>query len=47
VDYLTIRLPFNVDGDAAKELLSTAWLFKIAAHRVLDVGKASGSTAWE
>jgi len=39
VDYLTIRLPFNVDGDTAKGLLSTAWLFKIAAHRVLDVAK--------
>ncbi|MFP3195740.1 MAG: hypothetical protein RXQ74_02595, partial [Caldivirga sp.] len=39
MDYLTIRLPFNVDGDTAKGLLSTAWLFKIAAHRVLDVAK--------
>jgi hypothetical protein len=39
VDYLTIKLPFNVDGDVARELLSTAWLFKIAAHRVLDVAK--------
>ena len=39
MDYLTIKLPFNVDGDVARELLSTAWLFKIAAHRVLDVAK--------
>jgi hypothetical protein len=39
VDYLTIKLPFNVDGDAAKELLSTAWLFKIATHRVLGVAR--------
>jgi len=39
VDYLTIRLPFNVDGDVAKELLSTAWLFKIATHRVLSLVK--------
>jgi len=39
VDYLTIKFPFNVDGDVARELLSTAWLFKIAAHRVLDVAK--------
>ena len=39
MDYITIKLPFNVDGDAAKELLSTAWLFKIATHRVLAVVK--------
>jgi len=39
VDYLTIRLPFNVDGGVAKELLSTAWLFKIATHRVLSLAK--------
>jgi hypothetical protein len=39
VDYLTIRLPFNVDGDVAKELLSTAWLFRITTHRVLAVVK--------
>ncbi len=39
MDYLTIKLPFNVDGGVAGELLSTAWLFKIAAHRVLDVAK--------
>ncbi|MFP3073917.1 MAG: hypothetical protein RXR04_02375, partial [Caldivirga sp.] len=39
MDYLTIRLPFNVNGDVAKELLSTAWLFKIATHRVLSLAK--------
>ncbi|MFP3483629.1 MAG: hypothetical protein RXN82_03405 [Caldivirga sp.] len=39
MDYLTIRLPFNVDGDAAKGLLSTAWLFKIATHRLLSLVK--------
>jgi len=39
VDYLTIRLPFNVDGGVAGELLSTAWLFKIATYRVLAVVK--------
>jgi len=39
VDYLTIRLPFNVDGGVAGELLSTAWLFRVAAHRVLAVAK--------
>jgi len=39
VDYITIKLPFNVDGDTAKELLSTAWLFRITTHRVLAVVK--------
>jgi len=39
VDYLTIKLPFDVDGDVGKELLSTAWLFKTAAHRVLGIAK--------
>jgi hypothetical protein len=37
VDYLTIKLPFNANGDVAKGLLSTAWLFKIATHRVLSL----------
>jgi len=36
VDYLTIKLSFNVDGDVAGELLSTAWLFKVATYRVLS-----------
>jgi hypothetical protein len=36
---LIIKLPFNVDGDVAKELLSTAWWFRITTHRVLAVVK--------
>jgi len=39
VDYITIKLPFNANGGVAKELLSTAWWFKIAAHRVLALAK--------
>ena len=39
MDYVTLRLLFNVDGGVAKELLSTAWLFKIATHRVLSLAK--------
>jgi hypothetical protein len=39
VSYITIRLPFNVNGGVAKELLSTAWWFRIAAHRVLGITK--------
>ncbi|MFP3301048.1 MAG: transposase [Caldivirga sp.] len=39
MDYITLKLPFNADGDAARELLSTAWLFKIATHRVLGVAR--------
>ena len=39
MSYVTLRLPFNVNGDMAKELLSTAWWFKTAAHRVLSLAK--------
>jgi hypothetical protein len=39
VDYITIKLPFNASGGVAKELLSTAWWFKIATHRVLALAK--------
>jgi len=37
--YITIALPFNVCCDVAKRFLSTAWLFKIAMHKLLDVAK--------
>jgi len=43
VDYLTIRLPFNVDGGVAGELLSTAWLFRVATHRVLALARQQES----
>jgi len=39
VSYITIQLPFNVSGKVAGELLSTAWLFRMAVHRVLDTAK--------
>jgi len=39
VSYITLRLPFNVGGNVARELLSTAWWFKVAAHRVLSLAK--------
>jgi len=39
VSYVTLRLPFNINGDMARELLSTAWWFKIATHRVLGVAR--------
>jgi len=39
VSYITIRLPFNVNGGVAGELFSTAWLFRIAAHRVLALAR--------
>lgn len=35
----TIKLAFNVDGDRAKKILSNAWLFKLACHRVLSRSK--------
>jgi hypothetical protein len=39
--YVTLVLPFNVCCDVAKRVLSTAWLFKIATHRLLSVAKHS------
>jgi len=39
--YITIALPFNVCCDVAKRLLSTAWLFKVATHRLLSIAKQS------
>ncbi len=39
MSYVTLRLPFNINGGVAKELLSTAWWFKTAAHRVLSLAK--------
>lgn len=41
MSYITICLPFNTSGDVAKKLLSTAWLFKTATHRMLDLAKSS------
>jgi hypothetical protein len=39
--YTTLTFPFNVCCDAAKRFLSTAWLFKIATHRLLSIAKQS------
>ncbi len=36
LSYVTITAGFNASGDDAKFLLSTAWLFKVATHRVLS-----------
>ncbi len=38
--YVTIALPFHANGLVASRLLSTAWLSKIVAHRVLMVVKS-------
>jgi hypothetical protein len=35
----TIKLTFDASGDRAKKILSTAWLFKLACHRVLSRSK--------
>jgi hypothetical protein len=40
----TIKLTFNASGDRAKKILSTAWLFKLACHRVLSRSKEPLST---
>ncbi len=40
ITYITITVGFNASGKKAKLLLSTAWLFKIASHRVLSYAKS-------
>jgi len=39
-----VKLTFNVDGEKAEKIFSTAWLFKIACHRVLSKSKELRST---
>jgi len=39
--YIMLMFPFNVCCDVAKRFLSTAWLFKIATHRLLSIAKQS------
>jgi hypothetical protein len=39
--HVTLTFPFNVCCDVAKRFLSTAWLFKIATHKLLSVAKQS------
>jgi hypothetical protein len=39
--YITLAFPFNACCDVAKRLLSTAWLFKTATHRLLSTAKQS------
>ncbi len=38
--YITISAGFNASGEEAKLLLSTAWLFRLATHRVLRFAKS-------
>ncbi len=35
--YYTVKLAFNASGEVASKLLSTAWRFRIATHRVLGM----------
>ncbi|PVU72411.1 hypothetical protein DDW08_01860 [Vulcanisaeta sp. SCGC AB-777_J10] len=39
MSFITLRFPFNANGSVARELLSTAWWFKVATHRVLSLAK--------
>jgi hypothetical protein len=39
--YITLTFSFNACCDVAKRFLSTAWLFKIAVHKLLSVAKQS------
>ena len=43
MSYITLRFPFDANGDVAKELLSTAWWFKVATHRLLSLAKQQQS----
>ena len=40
MSYITVTAGFNASGESAKFLLSTAWLFKLATHRVLSYAKS-------
>ncbi len=40
MSYITITAGFNASEEKAKLLLSTAWLFKLATHRVLSYAKS-------
>jgi hypothetical protein len=39
MDYVTLKIPFSADGDTAKDLLTTAQLFRAAAQDVLVLAK--------
>jgi hypothetical protein len=39
MSYVTIVAGFNASGEHAKLLLSTAWLFKVATHRLFSIVK--------
>jgi len=39
MDYVTLKIPFSADGDTAKDLLTTAQLFRAATQDVLVLAK--------
>jgi hypothetical protein len=39
MDYVTLKIPFSTDGDTAKDLLTTAQLFRAATQDVLILAK--------
>lgn len=43
--YVTVSLDFHADDDEAELVLSTAWLSKLVAHRVLNLVKRNESLA--
>lgn len=43
--YITVSLDFHADGGYARSILSTAWLSKLVAHRVLKLVKESKTLA--
>lgn len=40
MSYVTVTASFSTFGEKAKLLLSTAWLFRLAVHRVLSYAKS-------
>jgi len=39
--YITITLPFNTCCDDAGKILATAWLFRVATHRMLGLARGA------
>jgi len=43
MSYITMCLSFNVSDNVARRLISTAWLFKTASHRMLSIAKQTSA----
>ena len=43
MSYITMCSSFNVSDNVARRLISTAWLFKTASHRMLSIAKQTSA----